>query len=138
MRVSIAILSFAISICTCGCTTSSSTGTIPKIVLNPLDTPSNRPDILLSGGLSGRLTVHQNCVVLSKYGAKITPLWPVGTILNQAGKRLQILLPDQRGQSKIGNRVKLSGAKISSDDTSIVASLPPGCPSSQFVVSRID
>jgi hypothetical protein len=114
---------------------------VPKLQLafNPFDTQVNRPDVLLTGGIAGRLHVEGSCVQLRTRSEKLTPLWPGETTISNANGRLEIVLPDGRGRGAIGQRVKLSGSSFPTDESAKLAKmLPKGCSSNLFAVSRIE
>ena len=111
----------------------------PILQFNPFDTPESRPDILLTGGLSGNLGRQGPCIIVDSLTGKLAPLWPVGTKLSSLGKSYAIELPDQRGRALIGGVVHLSGSTLRADEEHrLLKSVGQSCPGPYFLVSRVE
>ena len=135
----IAIILFFVTISTCSCATSIPTNTMPELAFNPFDTAESRPDIFLTGGLSGKLFRQGQCIIIGSATGKVTPLWPLGTQLISSGGRIVVELPDKRGKAHLGRVVKLSGSTLPKDqEHRLPKSTAQPCPRTYFVVSGVE
>lgn len=122
-----------------GCTTITMDEALPKLVFNPFDTVSRRPDVLLTGGIAGRLIVYGKCIQFQTNADRLIPLWPEGTTLSRNSHSLVIALPDSRGKASVGDHIKMSGSILpTSEATKLPAPKLSGCTGTFFTVSRIE
>lgn len=124
-----------------GCATMEGQRTTqaPVLQFNPIDSPQGRPDIFLTGGLSGKLTRQGACIIVTTSTGKVVPLWPIGTTLKSSERGLAVELPDSRGTAYLGERVRLSGSTYPSENANrLPDSSVPSCPNTYFAVSGID
>lgn len=110
----------------------------PVLQFNPFDTPESRPDIFLTGGLSGKLFGQGQCVIVGSSTGKVTPLWPLGTQLISSEGRVVVELPNKRGSAQLGDIVKLSGSTLRRDEEHRLPKMTgQPCPRSYFLVSGV-
>jgi hypothetical protein len=110
-----------------------------QLALNPFDTPESRPEILLTGKLTGRLATDGRCVTVETASGPVTPLWPGGTELRRQGKQTFVVLPDERGTASFGQRMRLAGGSFPASERDRLASFArTDCPQVYFVVSNVD
>jgi hypothetical protein len=122
----------------CGCMTtrdSERSATDADLVINPYDTIADRPDVLLTAQLSGRLLFDGRCVVVQTAKGPVVPLWPEGTQVVVKDDRQVITLPEQRGSVAIGGKASLSGAAFSASDTARLPTVSASCAHTFFAVS---
>jgi hypothetical protein len=109
-----------------------------QLAFNPFDTADSRPEIFLTGKLSGRLASNGRCIVVEADGGSVTPLWPEGTELRRDGDRLVLSLPDGRGTAALGGRVRLGGGAFAEVGRERLAAwVASACPQIFFAVSNI-
>lgn len=132
------ILAMSLALTAC-VSPNSRTATASQLALsiNPLDTAANRPDIFLTGLITGRLQPRGSCLVLiKKDGTVITLLWPGGTVIGGQGEHRIIDLPDNRGSRVIGQDVELTGSGFTTGgDVRLSTSEQKRCPGPYFAVS---
>src|SRR3954468_14648451 len=136
------------SVCLCvacfifdGCVAASS-GPVPmteqQLAFNPNDREGNRPEILLTGAVTGRLMTDGKCVILKTAAGDVTPLWPEGTRLRSNGGVTSVVLPDGRGTAPIGAKVRLAGGAFpASQHEALSEFAKSACPDDYFTVSSI-
>jgi hypothetical protein len=108
-----------------------------QLALNPFDTVASRPEILLTGKLTGRLRSNGRCLVVEAGAGPVTPLWPEGTVLRRENGGLTLELPDGRGSAKLGSRVQLGGGTFAAAGEGRLAGWIRGsCPQLFFAVSN--
>ena len=125
-----------------GCATTSDPvggATSNQLAINPFDQPGARPGVFLAGRLEGTLTSDGRCVIVVQAAQSVTPLWPGGTTVLDAGGRATVSLPDGRGSAALGKRVTLSGGAFPAADAGRLAdAVRRNCPGSFFVVAIVD
>jgi len=110
-----------------------------QLALNPHDRPGQRPEIMLSGLLAGRLVSNGRCLTVVTGRGAVTPLWPVGTAVRKGSGGTEIVLPDGRGTAIVGQRARLAGGSFAASQAGELS--PPvrtSCSSPYFAVSTVN
>jgi len=106
-----------------------------RLAFNPFDTPEDRPKVLNTASVTGRLWVRDACVVIETASGPMTPLWPVGATLGRDGV---IELPEGRGNARLGAKVRLTGSAFAQgQEPRSVELIPALCPLPYFATSNI-
>jgi hypothetical protein len=91
--------------------------------------------VILTAGLSGRLSINKGCIRVGSSKDAIQPVWPFGTTLITDGGRVTIKIPGHPDLS-IGQEVRFSGG-FSSDPISS-AVVGKQCTSSLFYIGKLE
>ena len=109
-----------------------------NLLLNPYDRIGNRPEVLLTAQLKGRLTFDGKCLQVTGTNSSVTPLWPEGTKVENSENEKRLILPDNRGSAKIGSTVSIGGAAFLDEQSAQLPANPERCPRPFFGVSTAD
>lgn len=106
-----------------------------RLAFNPFDTPEDRPMVLNTASVTGRMGVRDACVVIETDSGPMTPLWPVGATLDPDGV---IALPEGRGTTRLGTKVLLTGSAVAEgQESQSIELIPALCPRPYFATSTI-
>lgn len=122
------------------CATVQETAIVDDVhmALNPYDTIDNRPGIMLTAQLQGRLESNGKCIIVRTATRTVTPLWPEGTIIDRSSRKQRIVLPEGRGAAAFNRQVSFGGATLPASRSFVVAtSTRDLCPQAYFIVSTI-
>lgn len=106
-----------------------------RLAFNPFDTPKDRPEVLSTASVTGWLGVRDACVVIETRNGPMTPLWPVGATLDPNGV---IKLPEERGTTRLGAKVRLTGSAFAQGrEPQSLELIPALCPRPYFATSTV-
>lgn len=127
-----------IAVSSCATPRPTAPVTQEQVALNPYDSKDDRPAILLTAKLAGRLGSNGRCIIVGAEGAVVTPLWPEGTEVMRRGSETVLVLPGGRGTAVVGEKVSLGGGSLpASQRERLPEWVKRHCPELYFAVSFV-